>query len=144
MRLDVQIVVSGREKTVDCPKCDAIDYGFELPDVRAKYHLENCLCERDCKCSKAILEEHEGCACDEYCSCDPIVLTVQISRVWDQQCGYCGGTDWRPEWLGKKDGKTIVYAESEGQAGDALLAMFPKAVYDEPHFNEDTRSYAYY
>jgi len=101
---------------MDCPKCDAVDYGFELPDTRATYYIP-CDCGED--------------DCEECCELE--VVEVRIERIWDKECPYCHGVDWRPQWQVVKDGKVIATTPSENAAHAVIKAEWPNA---EPYRDE--------
>ena len=109
-----------------CPGCGVRDYGWELSDTRGTLYHGDCSCKGGCTCEQA------ECPCDEGddCSCERSKIQIQINRIWDQECDYCGGVDWRPEWLVLKDGKTVATVPSEAAAWAVVEAEFPGAESD--------------
>lgn len=117
----------------DCPKCDAVDYGFELPDERTTYRIPKCGCkERGCQCTDEMREEHgvEGCICADECQCESLTASVRINRIWDKRCSYCGQTDWRPEWQVVVDRKVVATTPTEDSAEAVLHSLYPDAEED--------------
>jgi hypothetical protein len=122
----------------DCPGCGVRDYGFEMPDVRTTLYISNCRCKDGCVCQDDVPDEDFQrdleCCCVDGCECDRIKIQVKINRIWDKECGHCGGVDWRPEWLVLKDGKTVATVPSENAADAVIAAEFPQAKADEPDY----------
>jgi len=116
----------------DCPKCGVRDYGFEMSDVRSTLYISNCRCKGGCVCTDEERGEDyaaDECICAENgCECeDQTTIKVRINRIWDQQCSYCDGVDWRPEWQVLKDDKVVATVPSERAADAVVEAEFPNA-----------------
>ena len=115
-----------------CPGCGVRDYGWEMPDVRSTLFISNCRCKTACVCTDAERTELDyepgECICTENgCECDSTKIQVRINRIWDRECGHCGGADWRPEWQVLKDGKVVATVPSENAAGAVIEAEYPDA-----------------
>lgn len=115
----------------DCRGCGVRDVGFETPDIRSTLYISNCRCKGGCVCTD---EERSGdyapseCICVENgCDCDQTTIQVKINRIWDKQCSYCDGIDWRPEWQVLKDGSVVASVPSESAADAVISAEYPTA-----------------
>lgn len=119
-----------------CPGCGVRDYGWELPDVRSTLFHGDCRCKANCVCTAEDRGEDlaDGeCVCEECgCECERSKIQIRINRVWDRECSYCGGVDWRPSWVVLKDGKTIATVPSESAAHAVVEAEWPTA---EPDYD---------
>jgi hypothetical protein len=100
----------------DCRGCGVRDYGFDMPDVRSTLYVSKCETPAEC--------EEDGCECEQ------TKIQVRIKRIWDKECGYCGGVDWRPSWEVLEDGKVIATVPSESAADAVVEAEYPSAESD--------------
>jgi hypothetical protein len=98
------------EDEPDCRGCGVRDYGFEMPDVRTTLYV--------------------ACGCSDECECERTKVQTRIKRIWDKECGQCGGVDWRPSWEVLKDGVVVATVPSENAADAVIAAEFPTAESD--------------
>jgi len=125
----------------DCPRCGDVDHGWNFPDIRETLYIDNCRCKDGCVCTA---EDRAGsgsdyapdeCICESNsCDCERTKIQVKILRIWDKTCGFCGGSDWRPQWLVLKDGGVVATVPSESAAHAVIEAEYPEAAADEPDY----------
>jgi hypothetical protein len=116
----------------DCPGCGRRDYGWEMPDVRSTLYISHCRCKPACVCTdeerKDYDSEFQGCICqDNGCECDRSEVKVTIRRIFDRECNYCGGWDYRCVWDVSLDGTVVKTTESEADADAYVSRTFPTA-----------------
>lgn len=122
----------------DCPGCGVTDYGWEMPDVRSTLTINGCRCKPECVCTSEDRGEDyaEGeCICEENgCDCDHSEVKVRVRRVFDRECGYCGGADYRCVFDVLLDGQTVRECKDEHEADAYIARVFPSAEAPEPDY----------
>jgi len=97
----------------DCPGCGRYDHGFDMSDVRTSLLIPTCEGSKEC--------EEEGCECES------IAVKVTVKRIFDRECEYCGGADYRCVFDLSLDGSHVKRFSSESDADAYAAKVFPTA-----------------
>jgi hypothetical protein len=115
----------------DCPGCGRYDHGFNMSDVRSNLTIDCCKCQPKCSCTTEDRGDDysdDECVCRENgCDCDHHKVKVTVQRVFDKDCDYCGGVDYRCVFNVTLDGARIKRCESEREADAFVAKVFPTA-----------------
>ncbi len=105
----------------DCV-CEAVDYGFDLPDVRETFRLESADVEDE--------EEEEE---------EPVTVQVRVNRQWGAPCSDCGCETWRVSWNLVENGKVVATVPTHEAALAVIQVVYPGAKLYRDHDWESER-----
>lgn len=101
------------EDEQDCPGCGQYDHGFDMSDVRSNLNISTCEGSEEC--------EENGC------ECEGITIKVTIKRIYDVDCNFCDGIDYRCVFDLSVDGAVIKRFASKDLADSYVSKVFPTA-----------------